>query len=158
MEVWRSVVVGDHGLAIDQERRGLEAERGIDDGREAVGPVMAAAREASDARAIPAHHQPIAVVLDFVNPERAGRRSGYLGRQAWLDETGGQGHDRSIGQRPGGMEGFERLIRPTHYRGAVLRRRADAKSVERIYKLARMAALSCKRCHSSCAAMIEGLH
>ncbi len=35
---------------------------------------MTAAREAADARAIPAHHQPIAVVLDFVNPERAGGR------------------------------------------------------------------------------------
>ena len=48
MEVRRPVVAGDHGLAIDQERRGLEAERGIDDGRKAVGPVMAAAREAAD--------------------------------------------------------------------------------------------------------------
>ena len=36
MEVRRPVVAGDHGLAIDQERRGLEAERGIDDGRKAV--------------------------------------------------------------------------------------------------------------------------
>jgi hypothetical protein len=32
---------------------------------------MAVAGEAAYARAIPAHHQPIAVVLDFVNPERA---------------------------------------------------------------------------------------
>ena len=93
MKVWRSVVVGDHGLAIDQERRGLEAERGIDDGREAVGPVMAAACEASDARAIPAHHQPIAVVLDFVNPERAGRRSEHLRRQARFNGAGGSLHD-----------------------------------------------------------------
>ena len=73
---------------------------------------MAAPGEAADPRAIPAHHQPIAVMFDLMNPERTGRRSGYLRRQAWLDETGGQGHDRSIGQRPGGMEGFERLIRP----------------------------------------------
>jgi hypothetical protein len=31
-----SVVAGDHRLAVDQERRGLEA-RSINDGREAVG-------------------------------------------------------------------------------------------------------------------------
>ena len=37
------------------------------------------------ARAIPAHHQPIAVMLDFVNPQWAGRRPGHLrrGRPRW---------------------------------------------------------------------------
>ena len=67
----------------------LDAERGINDGREAVGPVMAVAREAADARAIPAHHQPIAVVLDLVDPERAGRWPGHLRWQARFDEAGG---------------------------------------------------------------------
>ena len=62
----------------------------VDDGREAVGPVMAVAGEAADARAVPAHHQPIAVVLDFVNPQRAGRRPGRLRRQARFDEAGGR--------------------------------------------------------------------
>jgi hypothetical protein len=38
--------------------------------REAVGPVIAIASEAADARAIPAHHQSIAVVLDVMNRER----------------------------------------------------------------------------------------
>jgi hypothetical protein len=33
-------------------------------------------------RAIPTHHQPIAFVLDFVNPERSGRRSRDLRRLA----------------------------------------------------------------------------
>ena len=70
----------------------LEASGGIDDGREAVGPVIAVAGEAADAHAIPAHHQPVAVVLDFVDPERAGRRSGHLRRQAWFDEAGGMAH------------------------------------------------------------------
>ena len=46
----------------------LDAESGVNDGRKAVGPVMAVAREAADALAIPANHQPVAVVLDFVNP------------------------------------------------------------------------------------------
>jgi len=35
-EVRRPVVVGDHRLAVDQERRGLDAEGGVNDGREAV--------------------------------------------------------------------------------------------------------------------------
>ena len=47
--------------------------RSVDDGRETAGPVVAVTREAADAQAIPAHNQPVAVVLDFMNPERAGR-------------------------------------------------------------------------------------
>jgi hypothetical protein len=35
---------------------------------------MAVAREAADPRAVPAHHEPEAIVLDLVNPERPGRR------------------------------------------------------------------------------------
>jgi hypothetical protein len=41
MEVRRPVVAGDHGLAVDQERRRLDAVRSVNDGREAVGPIMA---------------------------------------------------------------------------------------------------------------------
>jgi hypothetical protein len=77
-EVWRPVVAGDHRLAVDQERRRLDAVRSLNDGREAIRPVMTVAREAADARAIPAHHQPIAVMFDLVDPERAGRRSAGL--------------------------------------------------------------------------------
>ena len=68
MEVRRPVVAGDHRLAVDQKRLRLNAECGIDDGRKAAGPVMAVAREAADAQAIPAHHQPVAVMLDFMHP------------------------------------------------------------------------------------------
>ena len=76
MEVRPAVVSGDHDFAVDQERVCLKAGGGFDNGREAVGPVVAVPGEAADAQAIPAHHQPIAVVLDFVNPQRAGRRLG----------------------------------------------------------------------------------
>ena len=68
MEVRPSVIADNYRLAVDQERRCLDAACGFDNGREAVGPVMAVAREAADPRAIPAHHQPIAVMFDFVNP------------------------------------------------------------------------------------------
>ena len=63
---------------------------------------MAALGEAADPRAIPAHHQPITVMLDLVNPERAGRRSDHLRRQTWFDEAVGslQDHGRRIGQQP----------------------------------------------------------
>jgi hypothetical protein len=54
MEVRPSIIAGNHRLAVDQERDGLDAERGINDGREAIGPVMAAAREAADPWSVPA--------------------------------------------------------------------------------------------------------
>ena len=77
--VRRAVVADNHRLAVDQKRlRPDEALCRFDDGREAVGPVMAALREAADARAVPAHHQPITIVLNFVNPQWAGRRPRHL--------------------------------------------------------------------------------
>jgi hypothetical protein len=36
MEVRRPVIAGDHDLAVDQERRRLDAVRGINDGPEAT--------------------------------------------------------------------------------------------------------------------------
>ena len=45
MEVRRPVVADDHDLAVDQERLRLEAECSIDNGREAVSPVMTIAGE-----------------------------------------------------------------------------------------------------------------
>jgi hypothetical protein len=59
-------------------------------------PVMAIAREAADARAIPAHHQAAAVVFDLVDPERAGRWPLHLRRQARFDEAGGTAHDHAL--------------------------------------------------------------
>jgi hypothetical protein len=104
MEVRCPVVAGDHRLAVDQEPRCLEPGGCLDNGREAVGPVMAVAGEAADARVVPAHHQPVAVMLDFVNPKRAGRWPRHLRRLARFDEAGGtpplQDHDRRIGWRP----------------------------------------------------------
>ena len=52
---------------------------------------MAAAREAADTRAVPAHHQPVAVMLDLVN--RSGPDGGLatlVGRQGSmkLEERG----------------------------------------------------------------------
>lgn len=61
------------------------------DGWGAVGPIMASAREAADPRAIPAHHHPVAVMLDFVDPQRAGRWwPRHLRRLARFDEAEGR--------------------------------------------------------------------
>jgi hypothetical protein len=91
MEVGRPVVAGDHRLAVNQERLRLDAAGSVNDGREAVGPIMTVAGEAADPRAIPAHHQPVAVVFDFVNPERAGRWPRHLRRLARFDEAAPHG-------------------------------------------------------------------
>ena len=82
IEVGQPVLLADHGLAIDQERCRLEAASGLDNPGEAVGPIVAALGEAADPRAFPAHHQPEAVMLDFVNPLRAGRWPCDLRRSA----------------------------------------------------------------------------
>jgi hypothetical protein len=89
MEVRRAVLSANHDLAVDQERVSLQASGSFDNGREAVGPVVAVAGEAANARAVPAHHQPVAVMLDFVDPRCPGGWPGHLRRLARFDEAGG---------------------------------------------------------------------
>jgi hypothetical protein len=98
MEVRPPAIADNYRLTIDQERCGVDAEGGINDSREAVSPIVAVAGESANAGAIPPHHQPIPVQLDFVNPERAGRRSSHLRRQAGCDE-GGTAHDHAAAAR-----------------------------------------------------------
>jgi hypothetical protein len=64
----------------------------LDNSREAVHLVRAVPREAADAR--------VAVVLDFVNPQRAGWRLRHLRRQARFDEAGGTAHDHGRRIKP----------------------------------------------------------
>jgi hypothetical protein len=71
VEVRHPVIAGDDRLTVDQERRRPDVSGSVDDTCEAVGPVMVIAGEAANAGAIPAHHQPVTIVFDFVNPERA---------------------------------------------------------------------------------------
>jgi hypothetical protein len=86
----------DCGLAVQRERPGAQlgshrGDRGI-----ALGPIMPAAREQAHGLALPAHDQPIAVVLDLVHPVRAGR---------WLVGEGGDaGGDKSVGTCEGGND------------------------------------------------------
>jgi hypothetical protein len=60
---------------------------GLDHEREALRPVVAPAGDEADAHGVAPGHQPVAAVLDFVQPARAGRRAVGGGPQARLDET-----------------------------------------------------------------------
>ncbi|SIO47391.1 Integrase core domain-containing protein [Bradyrhizobium erythrophlei] len=79
-------------------------------------PVVTIAGEAADARAIPAHHQPVAVVLDFVDPERAGRWPRHLRRQARFDESGGTPPLVDHGRR------IEQWLQPRYWPCSISRR------------------------------------
>jgi hypothetical protein len=82
MEVRRAVLSANHDLAVDQERVSLKASGGFDNGRKTVSLVVAVAGEAANAQAAPAHHQPVPVVFDFVDPQRPeGGRDTFDGRQ-----------------------------------------------------------------------------
>jgi hypothetical protein len=89
------VVACDDRFAVDQERRRFDAEGSGNDGREAVGPIVAVAGEAADAGAIPAHHEAITIVLDLMDPQRPGWWPGRLRRQASCNEAGD--HDWTAG-------------------------------------------------------------
>ena len=74
--------------------------KSFNDAREAVSPVMTVAREAADPRAIPAHHQPVAVMLDFVAPQRGpvGGRTAFVGWHNSMKPEGRWTMGRRIGQ------------------------------------------------------------
>jgi hypothetical protein len=63
----------------------------LDDQGEAGRPIMPIAGEQADAGWITASHQAVAIVLDLVNPPRAGRRSLCGGWKARRDEPGRKG-------------------------------------------------------------------
>jgi hypothetical protein len=74
---------------VDQERLRLEAGGGFNNSQEAVRPVWLIECEAANARAIPAHHHPIAVMFDFVDqsgPE--GGRVTFDGRHGLMKPEG----------------------------------------------------------------------
>ena len=84
-EVGCSVLISDHGLAIDQERCRLDAAGSVCDSREAVRPIMTPAREAAHPLAVAPYHQTIAIVLDLMNPVRPGWWLQHTRRLAWCD-------------------------------------------------------------------------
>jgi hypothetical protein len=79
-----------HSLAVDHERARSVPQRGLDDQRIAVGPVVAIAGEQPDALAFALNDQAVPVMLDLVNPVRTGRNLGSARRDAGLE--GALGH------------------------------------------------------------------
>jgi hypothetical protein len=80
-----AVLVATHRLAIDQAGAHSQRRDRLDDQRVTRPPIMSVAREQPHAGALAAGHHPIPVVLDFVNPLRAGWRSldgGWKARRA----------------------------------------------------------------------------
>ena len=74
-------------LSIDQAGAYLVVVHGLGHQRIALRPVIAALGDEPDAHGIAAGHQPEAVVLDLVNPIRAGRGLVGWGWEAGLDEA-----------------------------------------------------------------------
>jgi hypothetical protein len=76
IEVGPAIDAEQHGLAVDHERAVAVAERGLDDQRKAIGPIVTVAGEQPHALAIALDDQPVAIVLVSWNPSG---RSGTFG-------------------------------------------------------------------------------
>jgi len=87
LEHGESIRVTGHGLAVEQAGACLEPVHGLYNQRIPLRPVVSVAGEQPDADRGPPRHQAIAVMLDFVNPVRAGRRSAGWGWEAGCDEA-----------------------------------------------------------------------
>ena len=74
LEIGDAGVIAIDRLAIDHGRGRRQTGGSGRDQRIAIGPIVAAAREQPHAVALLANDQPVAIVLDFVNPLRADRR------------------------------------------------------------------------------------
>ena len=86
VEIGDAVDAEQHGLAIDHEGRVSVAQRGLNDQRIAVAPVVAVAGEQPHALALALDDQAVAVVLDLVDPLRPVRDLGAAGRNAGLEQ------------------------------------------------------------------------
>ena len=82
VEVGDAVDTEQHGLAVDHERCIPIAQRGLGDQRISAAPVVAVPGEQPHALAVALNDQPIAVMLDFVDPFRPVGDFRRLGRNA----------------------------------------------------------------------------
>src|SRR4051794_11550594 len=72
IEVGNPVDAENHGLAIEREPLLPDLARGLNDPWIPVGPVVAASGDQANAVAVALQPEPVAVVLDLVEPVRAG--------------------------------------------------------------------------------------
>ena len=94
LEGSHALLVTAHHLAVDQAGPHLEVVHGLDHQRIALRPIVAPTGDQPDAYRVPASHKPEAVVLDLVNPVRAGRGLVGWGWEAGFDEA------RPVGGKP----------------------------------------------------------
>jgi len=84
LEIRNPIDAQQHGFAVDDERTRPVLQRGFDDQWITIGPVMAVAGEQTDALVLTLDNQPIAVMLDLVDPIGADRNRRSAGRNGWL--------------------------------------------------------------------------
>ena len=113
VEGGQPLLVATHHLAVDQAGPHLEMVHGLDHQRKAVGPVIAPPGDQPDANGIATRHEPVAVVLDLVNPVGAGRGLVGGGWQARLYEGGSTQHSAYLG---GPQKKLKSILQGTKYR------------------------------------------
>ena len=111
VEVGDAVDPEHYRLAVDHELTMADFQRGLDDPRLAVGPVGAALGDQAHPVAVALQPQPVAVVLNLVQPVRGvGDRGGFGGEA----EFEGAGHANKIGTCRTIANPMSRLARPDH--------------------------------------------
>jgi hypothetical protein len=91
IEAGHTLIVAGDRLAIDDAGPRAQPSQGLHDQREAAGQVIAGAAVEPNPRAVLTGDDPEAVVFDFMQPQRPGRRMlGFCG-QARRDELGREG-------------------------------------------------------------------
>ena len=74
IEPGQPALITAHHLSVDQTGPHFEVVHGLDHQRKAIRPVVAVPGQQPDANEISTRHQPIAVVLDLVDPTGPRRR------------------------------------------------------------------------------------
>jgi CheY-like chemotaxis protein len=87
-EIGQAVRTAHASLSVDDDRRNFQRADGLHHAGETVRPIVPAAREQPNALALAAGNQPVAVVLDLVNPVGSGRGFAPDSRQTGFDEAG----------------------------------------------------------------------
>ena len=75
VEIRYAVLVADHGFAIDDGRLSLEPAHRLNDPAKSVCPVCAPPREQANSLSLSPDDQPVAVMLDLVNPVGSNRHA-----------------------------------------------------------------------------------
>ena len=85
VEIGDAIDAEQHRFAVDHERTVSIPQRGLDDQRKPIAPVVAVTGEQAHAFAVAMNDQAVAVVLDFVDPFRPVGNLGAARRNAGLE-------------------------------------------------------------------------